>query len=54
LEHQAVKEFCRKNGATLEDFLRTADELNLNIALVDDLVELDQKAEEISSEDHDS
>ena len=51
LEHQAVREFCSKNGVTLEDLLRTADELNLNIALVDDLLELDRRAEETTLED---
>jgi hypothetical protein len=43
LEHQAVIEFCQKNEVTLEDFLSTADELNLNIALIDDLLELDME-----------
>jgi hypothetical protein len=51
LEHQAVTEFCKKNGVALEDLLRAADELNLNIALVDDLLEIDQWTKEATSED---
>ncbi len=42
LEHQAVIEFCNRNGVTLEDLMWASDELNLNTALVDDLLELDQ------------
>ena len=45
LQHQAVIEFCRRNGVALEDLLRASDELNLNTALVDDLLELDMEEE---------
>lgn len=51
LEHQAVTQFCRKNGVLPEDLLHAADELNLNIALVDDLLEIDQRTKEAASED---
>lgn len=50
LEHQAITEFCRENGLALEDLLLAVDELNLNIALVDDLLEIDQRAKEAVSE----
>lgn len=46
LEHQAVVEFCRRNQASLADLTQAADELNLNIALVDDLLEFDRQAAE--------
>lgn len=51
LEHPAVIRFCKKNGVGLEKLLHTADDLNLNIALVDDLLELDQKAKDAAPED---
>lgn len=49
LEHQAILGFCRKNNVTLEDLLHTADDLDLNIALLDDLLEIEQKSKESGS-----
>ena len=45
LEHNAVIEFCERNAVTLEDLLFATDELNLNMALVDDLLELEMEQE---------
>jgi hypothetical protein len=42
LEHEAVKEFCAANDATSADLLDAIDALDLNVALVDDLLELDR------------
>ena len=36
----SVKEFCKKIGNKPEDLVQVADKLNLNIAIVDDLVRL--------------
>lgn len=50
LEHPAVLEFCKRNGVSVEELLHAADELDLNIALVDDLLELDRRIKETTSE----
>ena len=54
LEHPATIEFCRKNGVTLEDLLHAADELDLNIALLDDLLEIDNKIGKAAIEERSS
>lgn len=50
LEHPAVLGFCKKNGISVGELVAAADELDLNVALVDDLLELDQSIKETSSE----
>jgi hypothetical protein len=42
LEHEAVKEFCAQNEVSTQDLWLAADELDLNLALVDDLLEMEQ------------
>ena len=42
LETKAVREFCEKNKISIEDLLQASDVLNINVAIVDDLLELNQ------------
>jgi hypothetical protein len=42
LESDAVKAFCKSNGASLPELVDAADELNINMALIDDLLALEQ------------
>jgi hypothetical protein len=51
LENDAVIKFCQNNKANLQDLWHAADELDLNIAVVDDLLEIDQRTKEAASED---
>jgi hypothetical protein len=39
LADRAMQEFCREHGISLEILVREADDKNLNIALLDDLIE---------------
>ncbi len=50
LEHQAIKNFCHEQGASLNDLWLVADELDLNLAVLDDLVEMYQKTKEEAPE----
>lgn len=43
LAHPAVVSFCRRSGATLDDLVAAADSLDLTVALIDDLLALDQQ-----------
>jgi len=49
LQSDAVLEFCHNNNVNPQDLWKAADELNLNIALVDDLLEIDQRTKEAAS-----
>lgn len=51
LEHPAVVEFCKQNEVTLKELVKAADELNLNLALLDDMLELEQKSKIITKRD---
>jgi len=42
LEHDTVVEFCRAHGATMEELRDAADELDLNLSQLDDLLELER------------
>lgn len=42
LKNDAMTEFCEKNATNEEEILQAADKLNLNMALVDDLLDMDQ------------
>jgi hypothetical protein len=46
LEHEAVKHFCEASGATIEDLQRASDALDLNLALVDDLLDMARDAKQ--------
>lgn len=50
LKNDAVVEFCQRNSVSPQDLWHAADELDLNIALVDDLLEIDQRTREMTSE----
>jgi len=45
MEHQAVLDFCKANKVSLEDLLGQADDLDLNIALIDDLLDIEHQTE---------
>jgi len=45
LESEAVKTFCRSHRVGLDKLIQAADALDLNVALVDDLLALDQPAQ---------
>jgi hypothetical protein len=40
LEHDAVKQFCQDNGMTITELQNASDALDVNLALIDDLVDL--------------
>ncbi len=40
MDHPAIAEFCKSHQVTREDLLHAADELDLNAALLDDLLEI--------------
>jgi len=44
LQNQAVVEYCKENGILPEDLMAAADEMNLNVALLDDLLEMEQQS----------
>lgn len=44
LEHQALRTFCKREEVSLDELIEAADKLDLNLALVDDVLELDQAA----------
>jgi hypothetical protein len=46
LENPSVQAFCKDHGISIEELIRAADDLDLNIALIDDLLALDQEAGE--------
>jgi hypothetical protein len=48
LESPAVAAFCARLGVTPQELWRAADELGLNLAVVDDLVEMDSAAEPVA------
>lgn len=50
LESKAVREFCEKNKVSIEDLLQACDALDINVAIVDDLLELDQSIANAISE----
>lgn len=56
LESPAVIEFCEKNGVSIDDLMHACDSLDINAAIVDDLLELNKAmdtgiSEEPSAED---
>lgn len=50
-EQQAIKEYCDKYGNSVEALWEAADELDINFAVVDDLMELERKVKESGSGD---
>ena len=40
-----VVQFCQENNLTVEELFAAADELDMNFALVDDIVERHEKAQ---------
>lgn len=48
LESSAVVKFCQDNEAAPEDLWKAADGLDLNLALVDDLIEMRQNAQDLA------
>jgi predicted ester cyclase len=43
LQHEAIEAFCERHDVTPEELWRAADEAELNVAVVDDLLNLDRK-----------
>ena len=41
LDHEAVARFCEENGVSTQDLEEAADQLNLSLAVVDDLLEME-------------
>lgn len=50
LQNDAVVEFCQKRGVGPQDLWQAADELDLNLAVIDDLLEMELRMRE-SAED---
>ncbi len=47
LEHETLLEFAKRHGATKEEVWQAAEELDMHLSLVDDLVHFDQPRDEI-------
>lgn len=46
LQHNAVVEFCQKSDVTPQDLWQAADELGINLAVIDDLLEMELRMRE--------
>lgn len=45
IQDAVVTEFCEKHGISVDDLLEAADNINLNVAIVDDLLQLESARE---------
>jgi hypothetical protein len=44
LQSEAVAEFCKEEDVTIEQLWQAADQLDINLAIVDDVLEIEQEA----------
>lgn len=52
LEQPSLAAFCEENDAKLESLFMAADKLNVNVAVLDDLIELGQRTKDASEGTH--